>query len=902
MSATVQLDAESRFARLFRALTGHSHFPWQQSLFEEFLSGAFLDRKSCDLPTGLGKTSIIAIWLLALAEGAGEGNVDGFPRRLVYVVNRRTVVDQATREAEGLRAALNQPGLANTREALRSLLARSRDADERELAPIAISTLRGEFADNAEWRDDPARPAIIVGTVDMIGSRLLFSGYGRGFRSRPLHAGFLGQDTLLVHDEAHLEPAFDKLLESIAKEQRRCGDPRPLHVIALSATSRVGVNGSALLSERDQAAPEVAKRLNARKLAHFHSVERQKPAETIAQCALAYRDSGQAILIYVRRLEDLNKIRQRLEKAGIRPQTLTGTIRGHERDRLATHDSIFARFARESAAAPQEGTVYLICTSAGEVGIDMSADHLICDLTPFDSMAQRFGRVNRFGNGDAKVDIVHEPPGAEGDESASKKKDGGGRYEDACRRTLVLLKRLPANSDGSHAASPAALRGLIGSLSDDERDAAFTPKPAILTVSDILFDGWALTTLRDLPGRPEVADWLHGVAEWEPPETRVAWREEVEIIRDELLEEIDLDDLLDDYPLKPHELLRDTTARVFNELKSLAARSESDAQTMVWVCRRNGVARATLQELINEGEAAITNRTILLPPSLGGLTFDKHNRATGFFDGEAAYQSEQRDQYDIGDLWFESGQPRRCRLWDGDEAPHGMRLVRKIDTRQDRDEFEDEGAGGDRRYWYWYVRPRSADDEGSRVSLQQQRLDPHLRSAADFARDIVTRLGLPEREANAVVLAAGWHDLGKKRRVWQRAIDNVRYPDEVLAKSGGKRIRVRDLNRYRHELGSLVDVRKELEFQKVEEPTRELVLHLIAAHHGRARPCFPADEIIDPEQPSAALDAALLVPQRFGSLQLKYGRWGLAYLESLLRAADIMASQARPAAERPTDR
>jgi len=24
-----------------------------------------------------------------------------------------------------------------------------------------------------------------------------------------------------------------------------------------------------------------------------------------------------------------------------------------------------------------------------------------------------------------------------------------------------------------------------------------------------------------LPGRPAVADWLHGIAEWEPPETHV---------------------------------------------------------------------------------------------------------------------------------------------------------------------------------------------------------------------------------------------------------------------------------------------------------------------------------------------------------------------------------------------
>ena len=43
---------------------------------------------------------------------------------------------------------------------------------------LPISTLRGQHVDNREWLDDPASTAIIVGTIDMIGSRLLFEGYG----------------------------------------------------------------------------------------------------------------------------------------------------------------------------------------------------------------------------------------------------------------------------------------------------------------------------------------------------------------------------------------------------------------------------------------------------------------------------------------------------------------------------------------------------------------------------------------------------------------------------------------------------------------------------------------------------------------------------------------------------
>jgi CRISPR-associated endonuclease/helicase Cas3 len=96
---------------------------------------------------------------------------------------------------------------------------------------------------------------------------------------------------------------------------------------------------------------------------------------------------------------------------------------------------------------------------------------------------------------------------------------------------------------------------------------------------------------------------------------------------------------------------------------------------------------------------------------------------------------------------------------------------------------------------------------------------------------------------------------------------------------------------YRHEFGSLLDAEKEAEFRKLSRDEQDLVLHLIAAHHGRARPHFAADESFDPD---ATLDESQRitaeVPCRFARLQRRFGRWGLAYLESLLRAADYAAS------------
>ena len=83
---------------------------------------------------------------------------------------------------------------------------------------VTVSTLRGKFADNHAWHLDPSRPAIVVGTVDMIGSRMLFAGYGGVGRNwRSLQAGLMLQDTWVVLDEAHLVPPFESLLSGLER-------------------------------------------------------------------------------------------------------------------------------------------------------------------------------------------------------------------------------------------------------------------------------------------------------------------------------------------------------------------------------------------------------------------------------------------------------------------------------------------------------------------------------------------------------------------------------------------------------------------------------------------------------------------------------------------------------------
>lgn len=226
------------FDHLFHAATGHAPFRWQKRLCKHFLEGNL--PTACKIPTGLGKTSVIPIWLLALAEQLSSATAKiTLPRRLVYIVDRRVVVDQATEEADRLLDRLASAASTSTSGALGAVARCLAEVGcMKEAGPFAVSTLRGQHADNRLWLRDPSRPAIIIGTVDMLGSRLLFSGYGGlGRYSRSLHAGLLAQDTLIVLDEAHLCPAFVETLASLGWQLNRSPWLKPFHVMLLSASN-----------------------------------------------------------------------------------------------------------------------------------------------------------------------------------------------------------------------------------------------------------------------------------------------------------------------------------------------------------------------------------------------------------------------------------------------------------------------------------------------------------------------------------------------------------------------------------------------------------------------------------------------------------------------------------------
>ena len=920
-----------RVVEVFSALTAedgarYKPFRWQSRLLRRLVN-ADLPR-AVDVPTGLGKTSVMALWLIALAEGAN------LPRRLVYVVDRRAVVDQATRFAERLRR--NMPAELADRLGL---------TDGSRALPI--STLRGGFADNRDWLDDPTKPAIVVGTIDMIGSRLLFEGYGVSRGMRPYHAGFLGADTLVLLDEAHLCPPFEALLRQIESHRDGKLGPKPgcqtitppFHLMSLSATGRdvVEIPRESVfrLEEQDCEEPVVHLRLTARKRLKVTELsDARSLTECIANRAIEIGggDTPSRVLVYCHRRTDAVAVKDLIDKeckrrkgagelaTGCKSELLVGERRVYERAELEKWLEQ-AGFLGGSTALPQ-GPTFLIATSAGEVGVDLDADHLVCDLVAYERMVQRLGRVNRRGGEGrtATVDVFAVKPELKANARKPEKEEHE-RNLDAYNQRMAPLRQLPFGEDGRHDASPSATAELKINH-PDMVNAATTPAPLHPELTRPLVDAWAMTSLKRHEGRPEVGPWLRGWEEDEEPQTSVIWRKYLPHVRRDGETSVPRSMAAEFFriaPIHATERLDAVSSRVFDWLLKRTVRigkrdqdhelAVADDEIVAIVLDRTGehLEHAKFSELRHiaaaakrKGEREQQNRgrlnreewkEQLLPDAL--LIVD--TRVCGLFDGMLDETSEFKvAAADVDQCWREQkedpfAEPSRplikFRVEEvaGNEDEEGLARPPERDDWRHVRTFETRFNGTDaarRGLAVFKWQHDAADDHSRSILAAPQTLSDHASEVEARARCLATQLGLPDEEIEAFAIAARLHDNGKAAERWQNAMNAPRDDGRPYAKTcGGGNARL--LEGYRHEFGSLVKA----ESEHLPEGTRDLILHLIAAHHGYARPLIRY-EGCEYGRPSLLEHSAGKAALRFASLQRRYGPWGLAWREAILRAAD----------------
>ena len=959
------------FAEFFNKLWGHPPFAWQQALADRVLERAEAPwPEAIALPTAAGKTACLDIAVFALAAQASRlarKRAITAPRRVFLVVDRRVIVDQAYERARLLAGHLEkaQDGiLKRVADNLRQIAHGETDGFEGAL-PLTAYVLRGGMYRSEAWMSSPLQPMVVASTVDQIGSRLLFRGYGRGPSTWPIAAGLVANDSLVLLDEAHCAQPFLQSLQAVRRYQKWGHTPleRPFYPVVMSATPPPGVDLFEDLSEesRDPAHP-LGQRQRAHKPAILKTVEKAKGkqatsamAKVLAEAASGLvNDERRAIVVFVNRVATARETYCLLHsREDLDAVLLTGRMRPVDKDALVEQclkPLESAQADKRSLAKP----MIVVATQTLEVGADLDFDGLVTECASLDALRQRFGRLNRMGRPiEARAVIL-----VRGDQAGDKGDDPV--YGEALTRTWNWLNE--------HKDDNGEVDFGIAYLPDGDSslNAPSVNAPVMLPAH---VDCWAQTAPEPQPS-PDVDPFLHGPREG-AADVQVCWRADLDLIdeKETALELLSLcppsssealpvpvgvfrrwligEDAIDDSTDVEGTGTEDGLSRNGNgspTVERLVVRwrgAETEAEDItadprairpgdiiVIPANHPGSARQ-LGDLPPDADLDVGDRAyrlarakpiLRLHPKLVGDWPDsvtaKETARELLKDSEQKYEDDELDDALRGLLtelsnspepsWLSEAASELCKEFSGARLHIvggnslvlvGSRRIPKLTREADRFSDEDDA---------------SASGIGRPVKLLR-----HLPDVEALARHHAAGCGLPEDLVDAIACAGLLHDLGKADPRFQSLLrGGARWlGGEPLAKSAeiprnrAAYERARTASGYpkggRHELLSVRLAESASVLLPERDDLRDLVLHLIASHHGHCRPFAP---VVFDEQ-GVDIDLELRgqrthwsgptnlerldsgVADRYWRLVRRYGWWGLAWLEALLRLADWRQSE-----------
>jgi CRISPR-associated endonuclease/helicase Cas3 len=538
------------FSDFFEEVYGHAPFPWQERLLLQ-VAGSEGWPKGLNLPTGAGKTAAIDVAVFHLALEAERCAMRRAPVRIAFVIDRRLVVDDAFSRALKLEAALANPA----GEASRRVAERLRSLSD-EGPPLVVRRLRGGLPREDDWARTPSQPTVLCSTVDQVGSRLLFRGYGVSDSMKSIHAGLLGSDCLILLDEAHLAEPFRQTLDWVDNYRgtswRESAEVAPWATVLLTATPSPDATTGFGLANEDLAHPVLQRRLNASKPVHLVAHQGSKGAVDgrASEPDMPDSDSGSraaAIVAQVWKAFDhfrrpehsaptpaigvvVNRVgRVRAVYEAFRQQCQNGSANGQpvdvllmigparpiDRDDLAgALEPIRTRDWAEGEKRSLNRAVLVVSTQCIEAGVDIDLDGLITEAAPLDALRQRFGRLNRAGRNVRSYGAV-----------LAMKSDLAARFEDpvygrAIKPSWDLLTGAAIRKRGQQIIDFGLTAFPISIPSD-----VLAPKADAPVLSPAHLD--LLSHTSPIPGAdPDVALYLHGLRR-QPDSIGVVWRADI---------------------------------------------------------------------------------------------------------------------------------------------------------------------------------------------------------------------------------------------------------------------------------------------------------------------------------------------------------------------------------------
>ncbi|HET9970980.1 MAG TPA: CRISPR-associated helicase Cas3' [Streptosporangiaceae bacterium] len=317
-------------------------------------------------PTGTGKTGIILAWLWRRL----YAEPDSTPRRLVYALPQRSLVEQVAGEAGRWLANL---GLADR---------------------VALHVVMGGRSESQrQWRQDMHMPAIVVGTVDSLVSKALNRGYGIGRGIYPIDFALVTNGAHWVIDEIQLCPESTTTLRQLAAFARKWPTAEPFGLTCMSATIPRGLLetvdnpafGDMVEIRPEERAGELKVRLDAERTVRRLGIA-PGDYKALASAARERHRPGELTLVVLNTVEAARQTFRHLNKDAPAECTLL-----HSRFRAVEREQLMKQVTEH----PQDRIV--VSTQVVEAGIDLNAAVLITEGAPWPSLVQRAGRCNRTG-------------------------------------------------------------------------------------------------------------------------------------------------------------------------------------------------------------------------------------------------------------------------------------------------------------------------------------------------------------------------------------------------------------------------------------------------------------------------------------------------------------------------
>ena len=907
------------FAAFYRALNcGRDPFPWQRRLAEQVATTEQWPTE-VGVPTGLGKTACLDIAVWWLASQAGRQPADRTaPTRIWWVVNRRLLVDSTAEHAERIAHALSDPDEANVvgrdREVVASVAQRlSSLSAEPGSSPLDVIRLRGGVASRTPA--DPSRPAVLLCTLPMYGSRLLFRGYGSNQRLRVVDAAMAGTDSLVLLDEAHLAPHLRALLPALAActpdAHAALGEARSSpRIAALTATGDVAGSQRFDLDDDDLADPVVRQRLDAVKPLEVR-VETGDGAKHLADATLdlLHEAPGPAACVVFTNTpktarETFGRLRKLVPAADV--LLLTGLTREREAEQVRTRilDRDHGMAAARADGANRQRHLVVVATQTLEVGADIDAEYLVTEACGVRALTQRLGRLNRLGRfRHARAVYVHLPPPKTKRARKSTEPNTWPVYGTEPASVLEKLQEAIA-ADETVSLSPRLVAEVLGPPED-------LPGRAPEILPGILWE-WTKTTTPP-EGEAPVEPYFSGIA---GPQYSVSliWRVHVPDHGERLWPRTTDREAVDVPLAEVRAVLGDDELRrlafdgVTVETSSGADLRPGD-QVVLPADRGlldafgwNPAAAGPVMDvsLIAHGlplEARAIERlcsvaaAALIQTALGIGSDDED------IDPPARTEAAEEILRAVQAAAAPAGwEPKEWAAFAETLSPEVVEARREVPRLRSRMVAAD---------------PLSSDFDETSLDADAVELERHGQAVAARARAVARSIGLPPALADVVEHAGMLHDIGKADRRFQRWLDPAAEQGVLVAKSAAPRHRWETMRVAagwprggRHEDLSARLVRAWLEHNPAwgEPLQRDLLLHLVISHHGKGRPLVPPVADGTPEEVAVEVARAVVrapadlgiidwqQPARFRRLSDHFGPWGLALLEAIVIRSDHAVS------------